>query len=419
MNLAERVQEIRTGFSPTFWIANTLELFERLAFYGAKAILAVFLANKMGLVEDAGKLTGLYTSLIFGLPVLSGVLVDKYGFRRTLMACFAIFAIGYFAVAFGGMDSGKPIVDAMGTKVYALAALIITAIGGSLIKPCIVGTVAISTDEKVRAYGFSIYYTLVNFGGFFGPLVAIPIRENLGIEYVLVMSSITSLLLLIGTFIFFKEPRGAGSSGQRTFAKVLSDFGLVLTNFRFMSFLVIFSGFWIMFWQVFFLLPFYGTDVLNFERFEILETIDALCIILLTIPVTALVKKLRPIQAMILGFAFATVCWFIIGAMNSLVAVFIGVALFALGEATQSPRFYEYVSKLAPQGQTGTFMGFAFLPVAIGAFVAGFLADYLRLNYMMTNPSGMWFIVGGIGVVATILMILYNSFLAPKPAQQS
>jgi proton-dependent oligopeptide transporter, POT family len=419
MNLAERVQEIRTGFSPTFWIANTLELFERLAFYGAKAILAVFLANKVGLVEDAGKLTGLFTSLIFGLPVLSGVLVDKYGFRRTLMACFAIFALGYFSIALAGMDAGKPMVESMGAKLYVLCALILTAIGGSLIKPCIVGTVAITTEEKVRAYGFSIYYTLVNFGGFFGPLVAIPIRENLGIEYVLVMSSITSLLLLIGTFIFFKEPAAAAATPKRTFAKVAYDFGQVVANFRFMAFLVIFSGFWIMFWQVFMLLPFYGTDVLNFQRFEILETIDALCIIILTIPVTALVKKLKPIQAMILGFAFATLCWFIMGAMNSLVAVFIGVSLFALGEATQSPRFYEYVSKLAPPGQTGTFMGFAFLPVAIGALVAGFLADYLRLNYMMTNPSLMWFIVGGIGVVSTILMILYNAFLAPKPVQQS
>jgi proton-dependent oligopeptide transporter, POT family len=419
MNLTARVQEIRSGFSSTFWIANTLELFERLAFYGAKAVLAVFLAEKVGLTEDAGKLTGLFTSLIFGLPIFSGVLVDKYGFRRTLMACFVIFTIGYFLIALGGMALGRDIVAGVGAKAYALTALIITAIGGSLIKPCIVGTVALTTTEKSRAYGFSIYYTLVNFGGFIGPLLAIPVRENIGIEFVLITSSLTSLLLVVGTYFFFPEPEGANSAPKRTFLKVFKDFIAVILNARFMSFLVIFSGFWIMFWQVFFLLPFYGKDILEFERFEILEAIDALCIIILTIPVTALVKKLKPIHAMIVGFVFATLCWFIMGSVISLVTVFIGVALFALGEATQSPRFYEYVSKLAPAGQVGTFMGFAFLPVAIGAFVAGYLSDYLRLNYMSTNPSMMWYILGGVGVVSTILMLLYNAFVAPKSTANS
>ncbi len=410
MTINQRIQEFRSGFSPTFWIANSLELFERLAFYGSKAVLTVYLANKVGLKEEAGTLAGLFSGMIYLLPIVAGVVVDRYGFRKTLMVCFAIFSIGYFLIGLAGMEYGQEIVQAVGKKPYIIAVLMLTAIGGSLIKPCIVGTVAKTSKPDSQALGFSIYYTLVNIGGALGPIVALNVREDLGIEYVLVMSSITSLFLLIGTLLFFKEPLSYDGIPveKRTFGKVFGDMILVFGNFRFILFLIIFSGFWLMFWQIFYLLPFYGTDVLNFQKFEILETIDAICIIFLTVPMAALVKKLKPITAMTLGFVFASASWIIIGSFGTVLATMVGIGFFALGEATQAPRFYEYVSKLAPKEQVGTFMGFAFLPVAIGSFSAGAVADWLRTTYLTTNPSLMWFIVAGIGLVSTVLMILYN-----------
>ena len=290
----------------------------------------------------------------------------------------------------------------------------LTAVGGSLIKPCIVGTVAQTSKPNVKALGFSIYYTLGNLGGAIGPILALQIREDLGIEYVLIMSSITSFILLIGTLIFFNEPPRQDVGEQRTFGKVFGDMVLVFGNLRFISFLVIFSGFWIMFWQIYYLIPFYSTEVLKYDNFELLETVNAICIIFLTVPMAALVKNWKPITAMTLGFVFATLSWLIIGTLQTVTAAVAGIAIFALGEATQSPRFYEYVSKLAPKNQLGTFMGFAFLPVAIGSFAAGPVADWLRTSYLTTNPSVMWFIVAGIGAASTLLMILYNSFVAPK-----
>ena len=171
-----------------------------------------------------------------------------------------------------------------------------------------------------------------------------------------------------------------------------------------------------MFWQIFYLLPFYATDVLHFEQFEILETIDAWGIIVFSLAMSALAKKMKPFSAMILGFVMASLSWIIIGVFGTVTSVVFGVGLYALGEATQAPRFYEYVSTLAPKDQVGTFMGFAFLPVAIGSFVAGPLADTLRLSFMDTEPAMMWYVLAGIGVLSTILMILYNQFLIKKAA---
>lgn len=418
MNFQERLETYRTGFQPAFWVANVLELFERFAFYGCKAVLTVYLATKVGLgAQTAGTLAGLFSGVIFSLPIVAGTFVDRYGFRKTLMACFAFFCVGYFLIGLAGLEFGQTIVNAIGKTPYTIAVLFLTAVGGSLIKPCIVGTVAKTSKPDVKAIGYSIYYTLVNIGGAIGPILALQVRENLGIEYVLVMSSFTSLLLLLGTFFFFKEPKSDDDNeNPRTLGKVFTDMLLVFRNFRFISFLVIFSGFWIMFWQIFYSFPFYILEVLKYERFELLETVDAWTIILVSVPMTALAKKLSPITAMTLGFIIASLSWLLIALSPTIVAAIVGVAMFAVGEATQAPRFYEYVAALAPKEQVGTFMGFAFLPVAIGSFVAGPLAGWLVETYLRQtmNPAMMWYITAGIGFVSTALMLLYNLSMAKK-----
>lgn len=412
------------GFSRTFWVANTLELFERFAFYGAKAVLTIYLAERVGLgPQAAGTLAGLFSGVLYSLPILAGTIVDRYGFKKSLSACFAIFCLGYFLIGLAGMQWGAAIVEAVGKGPYVAAVLLLTAIGGSLIKPCIVGTVARTTTSDVRSLGFSIYYTLVNLGGAIGPILALQVRENLGIEFVLVTSSIVSLLCLLGTLVFFREPTGeAGEApaAPTTFGKVLRDMLMVFGNGRFIGFLVIFSGFWIMFWQVFYSLPFYLTEVLRFERFELIETVDAMTLIIVTVPVAALVRRWRPIRAMTAGFALASCSWLLIANIPLWQAAVAAMIVFALGEAMQAPRFYEYVADLAPREQVGTFMGFAFLPVAIGSFVAGPLAGWLVERYIRGgNPQGMWWVVAGIGFVSTVLMILYDRFWAPKPAAQA
>ena len=106
---------IRTGFSPVFWVANTLELFERLAFYGSKAILSFYLAHQIGLdLATVGWLVGMFAGLTWSLPIVAGVFVDRFGFRRTLAACFFLFTIGYFLIGFGGMPAGQAFANSIG-----------------------------------------------------------------------------------------------------------------------------------------------------------------------------------------------------------------------------------------------------------------------------------------------------------------
>jgi MFS family permease len=409
------------GYSRTFWVANTLELFERFAYYGSKAVLAVYIAEQVGLgSQTATFLAGsVFNTLLYFLPPLAGTIVDRYGFRRSLLACFAIFALGYFLIGLAGLPMGQPLVQAVGAKAWMVIALVITAIGGSLIKPSIVGTVARTTNEETKALGYSIYYTLVNFGGAIGPIIALWVRESAGISYVLVVSSLTSLALFVGTMLFYREPeRPADAPPPRSMGQVLADMMLVFRNGRFMLFLLIFSGFWVMFWHIFYALPFYVKDYLDFAAFEFIETVDAWTIILVTIPATALARKMKPLSAMVLGFALATACWFIMGSVPTLQGAIWAMVVFAIGESIQAPRFYEYVSRLAPPEQVGTYMGFAFLPIAIGTFFSGWSSGYLVSRFVEGgNPEApkMWLIVGGYGVVSTLLLLAYDRFIAPAP----
>src|SRR5689334_17226884 len=408
------------GYSRTFWVANTLELFERFAYYGSKAILAVYIAEQVGLgAQTATLLAGsVFNTLLYLLPPLAGTIVDRYGFRRSLMACFAIFSLGYFLIGLGGLPMGQPLVQAVGAKAWMLIALIIAAIGGSLIKPSIVGTVARTTTEETKALGFSIYYTLVNFGGAIGPIIALAVRENVGISYVLVLSSFTTLVLFAGTALFYREPPApADAPPPRSMGQVLADMVMVFGNLRFMLFLLIFSGFWAMFWHIFYALPFYVKDYLQYSKFEIIETVDAWTIILVTIPATIVARRLQPLSAMVLGLALATLCWFVMGLMPTMAWTVGAIMLFAVGEAIQAPRFYEYVSRLAPPEQVGTYMGFAFLPIAIGTFVSGLSSGYLVEHFVEGgNPAApkMWFVVGSYGVVATLLLLAYDRLVAPR-----
>jgi POT family proton-dependent oligopeptide transporter len=412
------LQTIRTGFTRSFWVANTLELFERFSYYASKAVLAVYLAEHLGLGPVTATLYGgtIFNGLIYFLPALAGTVVDRYGFRRSLMLCFSIFSLGYLIVGLAGLPVAQPLVAVVGVKPWALIGLIIAAIGGSLIKPSIVGTCARTTTEESRALGYSIYYSMVNVGGMLGPTLAVPIRENAGIASVLVVASAVSALLCLGTFLFFREPpRPADLPPTKSFGQVIGGMLRALADARFVTFLVIFSGYWLMFWHIFYALPFYVKDALGYGRFELVEAIGPWTIVLVTIPAAALARRMKPIAAMTLGFAISTSAWFVMGAIPTIEAAFAGVAIFALGEAIQAPRYYEYVANLAPREQVGTYMGIAFLPIALGTTGTGLLAGRLVEWYgKSAQPSHMWYVLGAIGVVTTLLLFAYDRFLAPR-----
>jgi len=191
---------------------------------------------------------------------------------------------------------------------------------------------------------------------------------------------------------------------------------VVLGNVRFVVFLLIFSGFWIVFWQQFVALPLYIRGYIDPRaNVDLLLSVDAATVICFQIAVSYLTRNVPAFTAMTLGILIASCSWLIISVYATIPLVIAALFVLALGEITQSARYYEYISRLAPPGQQGTYMGFAFLPIAIGYFIGGPLGGYLVHYYgdVVHQPGRMWWVISGIGFFTTALMWIYNLIVRP------
>jgi dipeptide/tripeptide permease len=397
-----------------------MELFERLAYYGQATILSIFLRNTLKFNEvQAGQLSSIFGGLIYFLPIFAGALADKYGFKKAFSFAFFVLSIGYFLIGSTGMTMFAGIYNNSNLFIILSCILIFTAIGGSFIKPSVLGTIALTSKPESKSLGYAIYYWLVNVGAAIGPLIAYFVRNSIGIQAVYIVSAVSCFLMFLVTMFFYKEPEEDSVKEKKSINDVLRHMGLVLKRYRFIIFLLIFSLYWMMFWQIFIIIPFYVTDFISKDApFEIIESVDAWGIILLQLLVNRLTKNMAPITAIIVGFAFTILAWGVIMIHPSILMIIAGMIIFSIGEQTQAPRYYEYIADLAPKGQAALFQGFAFLPIAIGWAFGGTLGGWLYKTFAKESnqPSMIFLILLCIGVVTTILMFFYNLYIKKYPS---
>ncbi len=419
LGFSQRLREIRSGFEPAFWVANFTEIFERIAYYATTAVLAIYLNEQLHFSSElTGWLVGTFGLVVWFLPILGGTLADRFGFRRSLMFAYLVMTVGYFLLGSLSATWMEPLRHALTDKWLVLAILMIPAMGPGVVKPCVAGTTARASNENVRSIGYSIYYTLVNIGGALGPIVAFLVRKKLGlgIENVFRVAACCVFLMFWTTLFFYREPGRSGEEKVASVWRAIKNMFVVLANARFVVFLLIFSGFFIVFWQQYISMPLFIRGFVDPKAdVDLLLSVDAIVVICLQIPITLLTRKLPAFTAMTLGLLITSLAWIILAIHPTVSAAVVALVFVALGEITQVSRYYEYVSRLAPSGQQGLYMGYAFLPVALGYFVAGPLGGYLVHQYgdVLHRPQQMWWVVSGVGVFATILMLLYNKIVKP------
>jgi proton-dependent oligopeptide transporter, POT family len=421
MGFSQRLQEIREGFERPFWVANISELFERLSYYAAFASLARYLHEALNFpTERAADLTGLFGGLVWFLAVFGGAIADRLGFRRALSLAYLILATAYFLLGSIAAPWLGPIRNAMPLGIFVLFILMLPALGVALVKPCVVGTTARASKPNVRSIGYSIYYTLVNIGGAMGPLVASWVHQNLSVENVFRVAAVSVFLMFFLVLVLFKEPRQAEGTQVASIGETLVNFGKVLGNPKFMLFLLIFSGYWIVYWQEFITLPLYVHDYIDprADTEKMLVT-GPIVVIALTVAISVLTKRVAAFRAVLLGTLISMVAFAILALHSTVAAAYAALVVVALGELTQQPRYYDYISRLAPANQQGTYMGFAFLPLGIGGFVAGRIGGKLLRHFgeVQHRPERFWWAITGIGVGTTVLLWIYDRVV--KPGEQS
>jgi proton-dependent oligopeptide transporter, POT family len=425
LNLAQRWREIRSGFAPAFWVANFTEIFERVGYYSTQAVLALFLAEQLRFSPQVvGSLMGIAGFVVYASPIVAGTLADRFGFRRALMFAYLLLTAGYFMLGSVTAPWMAPLRHAMGDQWLVLAILLLPAIGPGFVKPCVAGTTARASTEETRAMGYSIYYTLVNIGGTVGPVLAWLVRERLGLgmENVFRVAAVSVFAMFWVTLFFYHEPPSEPGAKVASVGRALKNMFVVLRNFRFVMFLLISSGFYIVYWQIFVSAPDFLVNYVDPKaNVDLMLSVEALTVISFQILITYFTRKMPAVQAIAMGFLLAGLSFALLAIHPSVWIFPVMLVVLALGEITQASRYYEYCSLIAPPGQQGLYMGYAFLPIAIGYLVGGPLGGFLLHEFgsVLGHPAEMWWVIVAIGVLTAALMWVFDAMTRPAVAAES
>ena len=417
------------SFPRNFWTVISMEFFERGSYYGVMSVLSVYLvmSTKDGGLgfskESVGAIKSTITPLLYLLPIISGAVADRYGYRKTLFFAFIVMSSGYFLTS---QFTDYPLV---------FASLLLMVTGAGFFKPIISGTIARTTDVGNSSLGFGIFYWSINLGAFLFPLILVPYLKSYSYAYILIMASvITGSLLLLNLFIY-KEPSKPANS--KSLLTILKEAVLVIKDYRFIVMIVIYSGFWILYFQMFDTVLWYLSEYMDMApvnnfvnavlglfvehpqwKFEAehVTVINAGTIILLQILISSIVRHTKALPTMIVGISLGTIGMAILGTSSNAWVFIAGMFVFSLGEMTAHPKFISYVGLIAPADKKALYLGYSFLYGVIGSGIGGILGAKLYVYFVDTlhNPSALWFIFSLIGVATIIGLLLYNRFLAPK-----
>ena len=438
-------------FPRSFWTANSIELFERAAYYSMASFMVIYLHEILGMRPALATLLNgsVLWGLIYFLPILSGTLADKFGFKRSLTVSFVLISLGYIVMGniqrFWPALAGKSAPAAIDYTIPAIVGIVLIGVGGSVVKPCIAGTVQ-KTSGLRATLGFGIFYMVINIGSMTGRGVSYFIRTNLGIPAIFTYAATIFALIGLAVVLFlYKEPEYVSDGkkdGQevrkRTVGQAVLGIFIVLSNLRFVFFLVVIGLFWFLYVQLYNLMPLFLRYIDPNAPVEIYTLANPVMIVCFQLLITRLVKKWTPVKSILLGVGVTT-AGMLINVLPALLlpqltqkvsllglalpaagmVLIVSIASMAVGEMMASPRIYEYVGAIAPKGQEGLYLGYANLPIAIGSFFGGPLGGRLFERFILEpaksgraiNPAAMWLIIAGIGAVSMIGVAVYDKFL--------
>ena len=405
--------------SRVFWIANTMEMVERLAYYGLRTVLPIYmvLSVAQGGPEfdhvQKGQIFAWWAAMQSFLPVFTGGYADRYGYKLTVGVAIAVKVLGYLIMAFA-VDIGAALTGGASGAIpghptvywtFLVGALFLAA-GTAIFKPGLQGILAVQLSKDNASLGWALFYQLVNVGGFLGPYLASAMRL-LAWKWVFVSCAVIVCVnyLLLLTFPEPDKEVGAEAEGEDSggFLWTLWTSFIGICEPRLMSFLVVFSGFWMMFYQLFDLLPNFITDWVDssavldalvrpvFALFgagvpeewagqvpaEQLINLNAGMIMLLAFALGYVTGKVRSMTAMIVGILISAAAIAGLGVSFSGWYVLAAIALFSIGEMWASPTKMRYFASIAPPGKKGLYLGYVNATTGIGWFIGSLVAGEL------------------------------------------
>lgn len=362
-----------------FWVANFMEMIERLAYYGVRVVIPIYIAQADevdGLhFSSANKGTILmwWALIQSALPVFTGGFADRYGYKNQIRLAIVLKVVGYLLMAtqrgfwpfFGGC--------------------MLLAAGTAVFKPPVQGTFVRTLNESNSGVGWGFFYMVVNLGGFFGP----PLAHYLyGFSWPTVFYGCAIIVSLNFLWLLSYREVDSGADKTTSFGHVVATTFRNILNAKLVAFILIMSFFWAGFTQLFDMMPNFIVDWVDSSSLgqhlpqamlakdasrgpqvtqEWMINLNPALIVLLVVPLSWVVNKfMRRLTSIFFGIAISALGVFIAGSSQSWVTCLSGILCFSLGEMLSSPKMNEYLGVIAPPDKKALYMGYANIPLAIG-----------------------------------------------------
>lgn len=413
----------RTPFPPVFWVANSIEILERFAYYGIYFGFGIYMEQLGYSRGQLGIVQSIFLFISYSIPVISGTFADRFGFKKVLIVAYLAYL--------------PSILLLLATKTFSgiVVTMLLIGFAAGIFKPLISATVRAVSDGSNKTLGFGIFYAMVNVGGTFGPIVAGHLRA-ISWSHAFIAAAISIVAMLLVTIFFYKEPPREieGSSLKEKFR----DMGVALSDVKFAVFLALLGFFWwLPFWSFFNICAVYidgnldtarlyvniksvlGSGIAGFISHQDKDGVRRILgetigntgwfIIILQLFVSRTVEKWRAMPTFIGGLFMAALGFTIIAiakvAPPSL--VLLGIFFFAIGEMMASPRIQEYITWIAPKEKAGLYMGTNFLSVCIGGLTSGLYTGlYGRVDHA-GHPEYVWYIMAVHFLLAIVVLNVF------------
>lgn len=437
------------GYSRAFWVSNTVEMFERMAYYAIFIVITLYLSNTLGFNDlEASMISGLFSGGLYLLPIFTGAYADKIGFRRALIIAFTLLTVGYLGLAmlptflqsaglveYGEVTRFNGLPDSS-LRWIIVPIMIIIVVGGSIIKSTISASVAKETTSENRARGYSIFYMLVNIGSFSGKSIIDPLRHLIGEQaYITInyFSAFMTLAALLAVIFLYRSVHTAGEG--KSMRDIGAGFVRVFTNWRLVALIIIVTGFWIVQQQLYATMPKYVIRMAGeAARPGWIANVNPLVVVCCVGFITRLMAKrsaitsitigmfLIPLSATLMAFGNLLGNDIFTGISNITLMMIVGIVFQALAECFISPRYLEYFSLQAPKGEEGLYLGFSHLDSFLSSIFGFGISGVLLTKYCpdpalfesraaweaaSANAHYIWYYFAAIGLISAISLLIF------------
>ena len=454
IRMTQSPQKVSKGFTKAFWVSNTVELFERMAYYAVFIVLTIYLSTILGFNDfEASMISGLFSGGLYLLPIFTGAYADKIGFRKSMIVAFSLLSVGYLGLgilptlleAAGLVEYGKvtrftglPDSD---SRWMIVPVLFVIMVGGSFFKSIISAAVAKETTEATRARGYSIFYMMVNIGAFTGKTVIDPLRNVIGEQayiYINYFSAAMTIMALLSVILLYKSTHTAGEG--KSMREIGQGFLRIVTNWRLLILILIVTGFWMVQQQLYATMPKYVIRMAGeTAKPGWIANVNPFVVVCCVSFVTRLMAKRSAITSMNIGMflipfsALLMACGNLLGndvisgMSNITLMMIVGIVIQALAECFISPRYLEYFSLQAPKGEEGMYLGFSHLHSFLSSIFGFGIAGVLLTKYCpdpvlfetreaweaaSANAHYIWYYFAAIGLISALALLVFAKITA-------